>query len=350
PGVSVSSVGTSSVFRAEGAPSMTGRRLPPHLRLARWLLLPQHRASAFGRWAAGALADGRGREFDVVHAHDFTALEAGATLADERGVPLVYDTHELWSGRPREYRPTPLLDRRERALEARLGGRADVVITVGDGVADALRHRYGWDHVEVVRNTFPRLQTPAPTPPERPRALEYAGRIAAYRELDTIAAASERLTDLGLPVTLRGPADGTWLAGFDPRAATVEPACRPDEVTAHLAAAGLVLVTHSDRWENHRLALPNKLFHAVQAGAPVIATDVGELAATVRAYGIGTLYTPGDADALVEAAREAVAHYGALRTAVAEAADELSWEADGRRLQQVYARLQASPDRPRPQG
>lgn len=335
--VTVSSVGTSSVFRAEGAPSLGARRLPPHLRFARWLLLPQHRASAFGRWGAGAVAQGReriaaGRAPDVVHAHDFTALEAGATIAEEAGAALVYDTHELWSGRPREYRPTPLLD-------APLGGRADAVVTVGQGVADALRTRYGWEHVAVVRNTFPRPAT-IPAPPERPTGLVYAGRIAAYRELETIAAASDAIAeDPGLPVGLVGPADETWLAGFDPRRARVETPLAVDDVDARLAAAGLVLVTHSDRWENHRLALPNKLFHAVRAGLPVVATDVGELARVVREFGLGTLYRPGDADDLVRAVREAVADYPALCSRVAAAADDLSWEHDERVLVDVYARL-----------
>ncbi|WP_284302699.1 glycosyltransferase family 4 protein [Mobilicoccus caccae] len=234
-GVSCSSVGTSSVFRAEGTPSLSGVRLPPHMRLARWILLPQHRNSAFGRWAAGAIADARGREFDVVHAHDYTALEAGARLAGERGVPYVYDTHELWTGRPREYRPTPLLDRRERRLESELGAGAAAVITVGEGVADALRERYGWDHVEVVRNTFPLSVQPrrgvadGPRDPDRhgPRGLVYAGRLAAFRELETVAEASGRLAQLGLPVTLRGPADATWLATFDRGTARIEPPAHP---------------------------------------------------------------------------------------------------------------------------
>ena len=136
-GVSCSSVGASSVFRAEGAASLGGRRLSPPARVARWVLLPMHRNQAFGRWAAGAERDAADREFDVVHAHDFTALEAGASLAGERGIAYVYDTHELWLGRQRQYRPTPLQDRREAEVEGRLGAGAAAVITVGDGVAAA---------------------------------------------------------------------------------------------------------------------------------------------------------------------------------------------------------------------
>lgn len=339
-GVTVSSVGTSSVFRSEGRPSLAGRKLPAPVRLARWALLPQHRRSAFGRWAAGAAEDAEGREFDVVHAHDFTALAAGEELARSRDVPLIYDSHELWTGLPREHRPTPLSDRREKREEAELGGRAAAVLTVGQGVADALRDVHGWNHVHVVRNTFPLVEE-RPALPERPRGLVYAGRLAAYRELETIAAASRQID---LPITLCGPADQTWLSSFDPGRAEVLGALPLDEASALMVEAGLCLVTHSDRWVNHRLALPNKLFHAVSLGLPVVATDVGELGKTVREYGLGTLYTPGDPQSLVAAVRRAVEGFPELKCNLDAARAALSWPADAARLRAVYAGLSARTD------
>lgn len=333
-GVTVSSVGAGSLLRPEGAPSLARRKLPAPVRAARWLLLPEHRNSSFRRWARAAEADARARAFDAVHAHDFTALEVAHRLAAERGVPLVYDTHELWSGRPRVGRPTPYQHAHELRVERRLGREAAAVITVGDGVARELRRLHGWEHVVVVRNTFP-FEPPRPSRGQVTAAV-YAGRLAPYRELEVLAAAS-RLVDL--PMEAMGPADETWLAGFDPGRLTVSPARTVEEVDARLAAAGLALVTHSDRWPNHRLALPNKLFHAVRAGVPVVATDVGELAATVREHGIGTLYRPGDAADAARAVQEAVRRYDELVAAVRRAAPALSWDADATVLTDLYARL-----------
>lgn len=357
PGITVSSVGASSVLRREGAASLSRKQLPPHVRFARWAMLPTHRNSTFARWARGAVQQAAGIDADVVHAHDFTALAAGHEIATAKGVPLVYDTHELWSGRSREYRPTPLQDRRELAAEKRLGDHAAAVITVGDGIADTLRRRNGWSHVRVVRNTFERPADPVdpgdpvgsgdpvdsgegePLPP-RPTGLIYAGRLGAHRELETVAAASGAIrADLGLTTRLMGPADGTWLAGFDPGACEVLPPCPPDEVDAHLREAGLVLVALAPGFENHRLALPNKLFHAAAAGVPVVATDLGELAAVVREHGIGTTYRAGDARDLQRAVAAAVADYPALCAAVAAAADALSWTRDAGVLLDLYERL-----------
>jgi glycosyltransferase involved in cell wall biosynthesis len=213
--------------------------------------------------------------------------------------------------------------------------RADVVLTVGEGVAHALRRDYGWDRVRVVRNTFEPRVAPA-TSVATPSAAVYAGRLAPYRELEVIAAASTRVE---LPIVLVGPVDSAWLAGFDPGKAEIRPPATLDQVDDLLAAAGLALVTHSDRWANHRLALPNKLFHAVRVGVPVVATDVGELGRTVREHGLGTLYRPGDVAGITDAIAEAVDTYPALRKAVSKAMPQLSWEHDEKILLDAYAEL-----------
>ena len=214
------------------------------------------------------------------------------------------------------------------------------MITVGEGVADALRAAYGWRHVEVVRNTFP-LPPDGPVPP--PTAVSgavYAGRIAPFRELEAIAAASEKVRPLR--IVIAGPADDTYLGAFDPKAAELVGARPVDEVDALLRELGISLITHSDKWQNHRLAMPNKLFHAVRAGVPVVATDVQELRRVVEQHKLGALYRPGDPESLAAALREVSQNYGTYAANVAAAAPELSWEKDAEVLRGVYARLAAA--------
>ncbi|EAP97490.1 Glycosyl transferase, group 1 [Janibacter sp. HTCC2649] len=333
-----------TVDSAGQAPSAATRRreLTAPERLARWALLPIHvrrRYTAWQREATTLAFDWSSQHEvapDVVHAHDFTALSVGHALAESWGVPLVYDTHEYWVGRPVEGRPAPLIRRSEASSEDALVRDAAAVITVGDGVAGALRADHPtWPEVTVVRNTFPlRADLPAIDQADPPRRLVYGGRLAAYRELEVIAAASERSA---LPITALGPADEEWLRTFDARAIEVLPAEPLTALDARLREAGAALVTHSDTWLNHRLAMPNKLFHAVSLGLPVVATDVGDLGALVRRHGLGTLYAPGDADGLVRAIDELLAHHSTFVAAAAAARASLSWSADSDALLGVYA-------------
>ncbi len=334
-GITVSNIGTSSVLRPSGDhhPKVSRGRI---WRIARWAMLPTHRASVFKRWAIEAIADGKQRQYDLVHAHDFTALAPAVELAMFRDVPMIYDSHEYWAGLPREYRPTPIGNWRDRRREFRWGSQAAAVITVGQGVADALHDRYGWSNVTVVRNTFPVDRGSWRSPLDRPSGIVYAGRIAAYRELDVIADASDQLP---IPVEIVGPTDDTWVARFNPGRATVFPAESIASVGERIQRVGLAAVTHSSRWPSHVLALPNKLFHAVSLGVPVVATDVGELARIVRSLGLGTLYQPGDVRGFVAAVNEAMGAYPDLVANVREVADQVDWSTDERELLAVYEEL-----------
>ena len=87
---------------------------------------------ALGRWAVGRVRP------DAWHAHDLTGLAALGATDVFRTVPVVYDSHELYleSGTPQRLPPQArwLLRRYERSLAR----RSAAVITVNDGVADAL--------------------------------------------------------------------------------------------------------------------------------------------------------------------------------------------------------------------
>jgi glycogen synthase len=333
PGVTVESAGVAPTGIARR------RRLPAPLRLARWVLLPQHVNRALRRWVGQAEPLARARSFDVVHAHDFTALPIGARLARERGVPLVYDAHEFWPGRDRHGRPTPYQHWRETRLERRLGAGAAEVVTVGPELAQLLEKRYGWTNVTVVRNTFS-MPPDDRKPPDQPTAAVYAGRIGPGRDLETVVATARAIRPL--KTVLVGPADGGYLAGLPTGGVDILDTLPVDAAVDLLRDAGIALVTLSDKWLNNRIGMPNKLFMAVRAGVPVVASDLPALRRIVTEYGIGRLYRPGDAASLAAAVREVEASYRELTAAVARARVELSWERDAVALRAVYDRLRGA--------
>lgn len=312
---------------------------------ARWMLLPQHELALRRSFSLAAGRAAEGLRFDAVHAHDLETLPLGASLAARRQARLVYDSHEAWSGRQRHARPTPAQRRRELAAEQRLGASADAVVTVGDDLAAWLRWRFGWGHVTVVRNSFPLL--PPAELPDAPRGLLYAGRIGTGRDLGAVTAAA---AGLGLPVVLMGPQDPATAArlrsasGVELRA----PVAVAD-VIVHYRELGVGLVTAAPGPLNHRLSMPNKLFQAVQAGVPVIATDLPSQGRVVRETGIGELYRGGDPQSFAAAVRRLQARWAEAVSCVRRAAPALSWEVDAQRLTRLYDAL-ASVDGPAGKG
>jgi glycogen(starch) synthase len=338
PGITVESVSRSSGLRAGngGLAVGHGRNGPKVLvqRLGRWLLLPEHRNRTEKHWrTAAAPRVAAAGPFDVVHAHDFNTLELAAEYAGKWSASLVYDTHELWFDRALPGRPTSLWRARGRRYEATLASRARVVFTVSDGIAERLRSR-GLSDVRVVRNTFPRADD-VPPAPDRPEGLLYAGRIGAGRDLPTVVAAARQLAPFR--TVLMGSVDPNYRLDLGPVETVAERSI--DEVDDTLRSYGISLVTLTNTCENHRLALPNKLFHAVRAGVPVVAADLPELRAVVTQYKLGGLYEPGNAQSLSAAVRAVIENYSTYTDGVRAAAAELNWEHDAATLVAAYAAL-----------
>jgi glycosyltransferase involved in cell wall biosynthesis len=113
------------------------------------------------------------------------------------------------------------------------------------------------------------------------------------------------------------------------------------ELLAWTREADVGVALLEDTCLNHRLALPNKLFEYIAAGVPVVVSDLPELRAIVNHYTIGWTATPGDAGAIARAIGRALEERGdpQLRESLAQAAAELRWSQESRRLTEVYAML-----------
>ena len=166
----------------------------------------------------------------------------------------------------------------------------------------------------------------------------YAGRIGAGRDLETLVRVPELVP--GRRVLLVGPADPSYrLPSPLAEGVSLEPSREVDEVDEVYRRGGAAAVTLAAGSANHELALPNKLFHAVRAGVPVVAADLPEIRRTVLRYGFGELYRPGDATSLAAAMLRVARRLPELTAASRAARAELSWEHDAAVLVEVYRRL-----------
>jgi glycogen(starch) synthase len=308
----------------------------PFRRALRWALLPNHRRrddKAFAKAVANVAGI---PDPDVLHAHDLNGLRAAQPLLRATS-DLIYDSHECWTGQRHAGRPAPLIRRRDGQEEAVLGSRARYVITVSDPLADWLRDRYGWKDVVVVRNTFDALETADPEP--SPKTVLYAGLIDAKRDLATVVDGLE-LAGVGLRVFGQGdPSTIEWLRS---RGIAVEPPIPVDELTSEYRRCGIGVVSLTNNSLNHRVALPNKLFQSVQAGVPVVASDLPAIKDLVGHYGLGACFTPGDAADFAAATRTVIDDYARFHTNVLTAQTALSWPADKGLLQSCYDEIAAS--------
>jgi glycosyltransferase involved in cell wall biosynthesis len=288
---------------------------------------------------------------DVVHAHDAAMLLPALLGARLAGALLVYDSHELATSVPYRERTWAAF---VAAVERLVVPRCDAVITVSDGIAQRLRARYRLAvDPTVVRNVCELelsggggLRAEIGLDADAPLIL-HQGAPAPARGCEVLIASLTRLPDVHL--AFLGDATDGYERRLRRLAQTANVADRVTllgsvplpELLAHTAEADVGVTLLQDTCENHRLALPNKLFEYIAAGVPVVASALPETRRLVEGYGVGWCARPDDPAALAGVLELALGHRRDpdLKKRLSAAAQALRWSLERQRLLTLYERL-----------
>ena len=244
----------------------TRRSVLPSRRLRRMLPFHLYRIAFLLYFVRGILA----ARPDVVHAHDAAMLLPGAFGARLTGARLVYDSHELATGVPyRERGWAWFVGTIERAVLPRCAA----VIAVSDGIAARLRERYHLAVMPTVLRNVSALEASAGGGLRRRLGLDpdtslvlHQGAPARARGCEVLVHAASLLD--GAHVVFLGdpePGYGEELSakirelGLGDRVRLL-PSIALADLLAYTAEADVGVTLLQDTCENHRLALPNKLF------------------------------------------------------------------------------------------
>lgn len=279
---------------------------------------------------------------DLLVANDLDTLLANHLA--RRGRKLVYDSHEFYTEVP-ELIARPAVRRVWMAIERWIFPKLRTVVTVNDSIARAYFQRYGAT-LHVVRNIpMKRDLAPAPSraeldlPGDRHVLVMQGAGLNIHRGVEEAVLAMEHLPDCLLlligggdvwPVVERMVEDRR----LEDRVRLIgkQPYERMMDFTRN---ADLGLTLDKDTNLNYRFSLPNKLFDYFNAGVPVLATDLPEVAGIVRKYGAGVVIASPDPDVIAREVKAFFADEDQVRRARANAtfaARELDGEVEMNRL------------------
>ncbi len=283
----------------------------------------------------------------LIHAHDLWVLPAAAIVAHLRKTPLVYDAHEYYRGLL-VFQHKRLSGWIWRWVENLLIRRADALITINPFHLRLYRQFFTTKPAIFLYNVPRKDPDLLPLPySQRPPVIIYQGLFRPGRGLETI-----------IPALAQLPKGELWLVGageLEPllksqaeqygvshrvRFWGFQPYYRILELTQQ-ARVGLVLF--ADDHLNYRYASPNKFFEYIQAGTPVITTDIPSFRYFLRQFPVGDTVAVQDlTTALPKVMQNYIQNhaYGQERhQACMQAREEWHWDNEAYKLKQLYTQL-----------
>jgi len=295
---------------------------------------------------------------DVWQSEGLVTLPVALRLRSLAGGRVVYDSRDIHVQSARFARLPGPWRRVLAQSERRWAQAADAVVTVSEPYAAVLRRTLGVEPAIVMNGPVP-WQPPDPPErrfhdrlglsPETPVIL-YLGSVAPHRGVEELIAAITLVDRAALVVLGDGPRKVACeeLAARSPAADRIFflPAVPPDEILPFTASADVAAMPIQPSTLNHRLTTPTKLFDAMGAGVPVVASDLPGMAPIVRDTGCGIVCDPTNPADIARAIRQVVdarpERRAALRAAcLAAARGPYAWERQVEALLDVYADLVA---------
>jgi glycosyltransferase involved in cell wall biosynthesis len=103
------------------------------------------------------------------------------------------------------------------------------------------------------------------------------------------------------------------------------------------------VVLIQDTCRSYHFALPNKLFEYIQAGIPVVGSDLPEIAHIIRDNQIGEFVDPNNPDSIANAIQHLLndpEYYTRSKLNTRRAAKIFNWERESSKLLDLYANLE----------
>lgn len=305
-------------------------RLRPFWRLARRRALELHRQT----------------RFDLVHSHDLDTLAAGVAVKSRAGVPLVYDAHEFFPYMIGEVSRAKAFEGWFAALERRLVPNADIVIVAAPAQRPYFQ-RMTRAPIEVVMNSRPLVYGAYEPPGNARMKVLYIGGLQPHRLLRPLAELANEDGSFDVEMGGFGPmADEIRVLATKSRGNLRYLGVVPmEQVVPRTRAADVVYAVLDPATRVFRDAAPNKLFEALVAGRPLLAskgTWVGDEVVAADC-GLAIEYSKDALRASIQSLRDDPATRERMgRNALRLGEEKYNWAKDETKLLATYGRLALS--------
>lgn len=238
---------------------------------------------------------------DILLSNDLDTLPANFLVSKIKGIPLVYDSHEYFTGVP-ELSQRPKVKAIWKRIESFIVPKIQYAYTVNSSIAQLYEDEYKIKF-NVIRN-MPEVKFQIRTdldiikrelrlPSDKATIILQGAGINIQRGAEEAVQAMQYVENAILLIIGSGdviPALKLMVVELRlNEKVKFEPKKSPSELFLYTLCADLGLSLDKNTNLNYRFSLPNKIFDYIQAGVPILASDLPEVKKIIEGYNIGCI-------------------------------------------------------------
>lgn len=291
------------------------------------------------------------KKADVYHSNDLDTLWPNYWMSKLKGKPIVYDSHEYFTGVP-EIQHRPFVKGVWERIERSIFPKLKYVFTVNKSIADLYEKQYNVK-LRVMRNIAPKKDLPEKKtkkelgfPEDKKIILSQGAGINVDRGMEEAVEAMQYFDDaifylIGNGDVVPALKQKVIDLGLEERVVFI-PRLPYEDLIQYTQHADVGITLDKDTNINYKLSLPNKLFDYIHAGIPVLASKVIEVRRIVEDYNVGMLIDNHDPKHIAEQLKAILndeVKQKQWRENAKKASEKLTWQQEEKVLQEVYEQI-----------
>jgi len=289
---------------------------------------------------------------DIYHANDLDTLLANYLAAIIRRKPIVYDSHEYFTGVP-EIQNKKLVKKVWQTIEQFIFPKLKHIITVNQSIAQLFKDEYNKD-LRILRNVPNKVETlklksksELDIAEDKDIIITQGAGININRGIEELVEAMQYLNNVHLIII----GDGDVIPQLKKRVLELKlensiifkgrmPYHEMMQYTQH---AKLGITIDKDTNTNYKYSLPNKLFDFIHAGIPILASKIIEVEKIIKKYQIGLFINNHEPTHIANQIKYALDNKELMsewKSNTHHASKELNWEIEENTLKDLYKKIE----------